>query len=214
MSIKNVIYTNILESCKYANNDMYWENIFENLAYGKPPYGTFISKDFLCCNVKRKEFMYKLENNDPKKLYNDIYKLLSDNLGIMSPIERLHTKHAYDEDEQDNSNGWNSIRKKNMKDLLIEMYVSNMKKQFNLNNTSSVKLLYMIYFAILFRLITVDDIEYKHNKITKIRGIDFIKGKLVFDIDMSKLSDTSTISTLPEKTLMSDNWEKYLKGIV
>ena len=35
--------------------------IFEDLAYGKTPYGAYFNKDFLCCSFKGKEFSYKLD---------------------------------------------------------------------------------------------------------------------------------------------------------
>jgi hypothetical protein len=46
---REIAYPVFLEACQYTE-DAYWENIFEELAYGKAPYGTYISKDFLCCS--------------------------------------------------------------------------------------------------------------------------------------------------------------------
>ena len=58
----------------------FWENIFENLIYGKVPYGSYISKNYICCNYKRKEFSYKIdETKDSKILYDEIYNLFSSN---------------------------------------------------------------------------------------------------------------------------------------
>ena len=57
---KELLYPIFLECSQHAD-DTFWENIFEDLAYGKAPYGTYISKDFLCCGYKKKEFSYKIE---------------------------------------------------------------------------------------------------------------------------------------------------------
>ena len=76
MAIKKEILYPVFLECLQFINDAFWENIFEDLAYGKTPYGTYINKDFLCCNYKNKEFSYKIEKKDPKTLYNDIYSLL------------------------------------------------------------------------------------------------------------------------------------------
>ena len=72
---KEILYPVFLE-CLQFTNDFFWENIFEDLAYGKTPYGTYINKDFLCCNYKDKEFSYKIEKKEPELLYNDILFLL------------------------------------------------------------------------------------------------------------------------------------------
>jgi hypothetical protein len=62
---KEIIYPIFLECCQYAD-DTFWENIFEDLAYGKSPYGTYISKDFLCCGYKKKSLVTKLRKKTQK----------------------------------------------------------------------------------------------------------------------------------------------------
>ena len=85
---KEIIYPVFLECCQYTN-DIFWENIFEDLAYGKTPYGTYISKDFLCCNYKDKEFSYKIEKKPSNQLYSDIYGLLHKKLGLLSQRDKI-----------------------------------------------------------------------------------------------------------------------------
>ena len=62
---REIIYPIFLECCQFTD-DKFWENVFEDLAYGKTPYGTYISKDFLCCSYKKKEFSYKIEKKLPR----------------------------------------------------------------------------------------------------------------------------------------------------
>ena len=88
---KDILYPMFLD-CMELIDDKFWENVFEDLAYGKPPYGTYISKDSLCCNYKDKEFIYKIEKKNPKQLYSDIYSLLSKKLGILSKQDKLMKK--------------------------------------------------------------------------------------------------------------------------
>ena len=61
MSANELIYPIFLEVCKYADEDIFWKYVFEDLAYGRSPYGTYITKNFMCCNYKGKEFSYKIE---------------------------------------------------------------------------------------------------------------------------------------------------------
>ena len=84
---REIIYPIFLECCQFTD-DKFWENVFEDLAYGKTPYGTYISKDFLCCSYKKKEFSYKIEKKLPKDVYNDVYDLLTNKLGLLSPLEK------------------------------------------------------------------------------------------------------------------------------
>ena len=63
---KEIVYPIFLECCQYTE-DTFWESIFTDLAYGKPPYGTYISKGFLCCTHKKKDFSYKIEKKRRKK---------------------------------------------------------------------------------------------------------------------------------------------------
>ena len=119
---KEILYPVFLECLKFIN-DSFWENIFEDLAYGKTPYGTYINKDFLCCNYKNKEFSYKIEKKDPKTLYNDIYSLLGKKLGILSIRDKTNRQIDFQNIENELKEcrkNWSNIRKKNIKDLLIE----------------------------------------------------------------------------------------------
>ena len=74
-------------------------NIFEDLAYGKTPYGTYITKNFFCCSYKSKEISYRIEKKDPLILYTDLYNLLTKNLGILSRKDKLKKHIDFNETE-------------------------------------------------------------------------------------------------------------------
>ena len=78
-----------MECCKYTD-DNFWKFIFEDLAYGKSPYGTYITKNFLCCNYKGKEFSYKIDlNKESKILYDEIFNILHNKFGLLSQKDKL-----------------------------------------------------------------------------------------------------------------------------
>ncbi len=77
---KEIIYPIFMECCQYTT-DAFWENVFEDLSYGKTPYGTYISKDFLCCSYRKKDFSYKIERKEAKKVYDEVHTLLVNKLG-------------------------------------------------------------------------------------------------------------------------------------
>src|SRR3990167_10750992 len=97
---KDLIYPVFLECCAFSP-DSYWELIFEDLAYGKAPTGTYISRNFLCCSYKNKDFSYKIERKDPKILFDDIYSLLSKKLGLISQKEKDKRKLDFTKLEKD-----------------------------------------------------------------------------------------------------------------
>jgi hypothetical protein len=180
---KEILYPVFLECLQFIN-DAFWENIFEDLAYGKTPYGTYISKDFLCCNYKDKEFSYKIEKKDPETLYNDIYSLLGKKLGILSLRDKTNRQIDFQNIENELKEcrkNWANIRKKNIKDLLIERYVLNMKTKYSLSYKQSQTLLSTIFIGLVFKVISVKDIKYSDGSITEIDGITFDEKDFKFE---------------------------------
>lgn len=212
---KEIIYPIFLQCCQYTN-DIFWENVFEDLAYGKTPYGTYINKDFLCCNYKDKEFSYKIEKKDPKQLYEDVYDLLARKFGLLSQRDKLKKKidfYNIEEEIKEGRKNWSSIKKKNIKDLLIENYVIDMKNKFCLSLKQARYLLSIIFISMVFKVITIKDIHYSNGKIENIEGIQIKKKEIILERDIYNIESEFNNCILVESNLMSDNWEKYLNYI-
>tara|TARA_Y100000389_G_C17430794_1_gene502468 strand:+ start:819 stop:1499 length:681 start_codon:yes stop_codon:yes gene_type:complete len=212
---REIAYPVFLEACQYTE-DAYWENIFEELAYGKAPYGTYISKDFLCCSYKKKEFSYKLEKKDAKTVFEDVYNLLTNKLGLLSQREKLDKRKAFSEYEdtiKDSRQTWTDIKKKNIKELLIELYVVRMKKKHSLSLKQSRHLLSVITVALCFKVLTGDDICYKDGQIASIEGIDFLNKQVVIKRNLYSLETSFAPNIMLDKKLMADSWDKYLKDL-
>ena len=212
---KEIVYPIFLECCELIE-DTFWKNVFEDLSYGKCPYGTYISKDFLCCNYKNKEFSYKIESKNPKQLYNDIYILFIKKLGLLSHKDKIEKKINFDNIEseiKEYRKSWSNIRKKNIKDLLIENYVIDMKKRYLLTIKQTRNLLSMIFIGMVFKVINVKDIDYEEGIIKNINGISFKNKQVVFEKDMYKFDVNPASYVIIEKNLMSDSWYKYLETL-
>jgi hypothetical protein len=213
---KEIVYPVFLECCQYAD-DAFWESIFEDLTYGRAPYGTYISKGFLCCSYKNKEFSYKLERKESKILYDDIYKLLTEKLGILSHKEKIRKRLVFNELEKnirESRQEWSHIRRKNIKDTMYEKYVIEMKHKYSLSVKQCKYLLAVIMVSIMFKTITTKDITFKDDKIQNILGIDFAKGKVILKRPLCNSLEVQTETPdITESKLMSDNWEKYLKTL-
>lgn len=212
---KDIIYPIFLECSAFAA-DGFWENIFEELAYGKTPYGTYISKDFLCCRYKNKDFSYKIERKDTKLMYDEIYALLTKKVGIMSHKEKVKKRKDFKdigETMKDARQNWSDIRKKNTKELLIELFVTRMKKKHRLTIQQARYLLSAIFIGMVFKVITAKDIDFDDGKITRIDGIDFKNSKIIITKDLYQIETSFSPQIVIDKNLMSDSWNKYLKDL-
>ena len=212
---KEIIYPIFLECIQYTC-DTFWENVFEDLAYAKCPYGTYINKGFLCCNYKDKEFSYKIEKKDAKILYDDVYNLLAKKLGLLSIRDKLKKKLDFNNIEEElksNRKNWTHIRKKNIKDLLIENYVIKMKNLHNLTNKQSQSLLSNIFIGMIFKVISVKDIIYEEGEIQEINGISFEKGKIIYEKNIYDIETDFQKCIIETKLSMSESWDKYINNL-
>ena len=54
------------------SSDIFWKNTFEELSYGRCPYGIYISNNNICCNYKDKKFCYNIYNETNSEIiYHD-----------------------------------------------------------------------------------------------------------------------------------------------
>jgi len=212
---KEIVYPIFLECCQYTE-DFFWKNIFEDLSYGKSPFGTYITKDFLCCSYKKKEFSYKIEEKPSRQIYDEVCNLFTNKLGLLSHVEKIKKRDEFDNFEkniQSTRKEWADIKKKNMRDILIELYVIKMKNKYLLSVAQAGQLLSVILIAIIFKVITSKDIEFENGCITHINGIDFEQHKFVMERNFQKVEVSFSSCIIIDKKLMSDNWEKYIKDL-
>jgi len=211
-----LIYPIFLDASQHAE-DTFWKHIFEDLAYGRTPYGTYIVKNFICCNYKNKEFSYKIDiTKNGEQIYNELFNLLHNKFGLLSLEDKQLLRSKFDQTQEENSlynnMSWTSIKKKNIKHLIIENFVIAMKKKYNLSNMSTRELLSYITIGLVFKTILPENIDYKNGKIYSIEGIDFQKGKIILDKNIFDFDVTNSTTLVSNKRRMSDNWEKYLSS--
>ena len=177
---KEITYPIFLECAAYTE-DHFWRSVFEEMAYEKTPYGCYITKGYLNCSFKGKEFSYRIPDaGDPAKVHADVMALVRDRLGVSSSSDKL--RHIQDfarmEDEiKDLKNSkWTSIKKKTSKDFIIENFVIEMKAQWHLSESITRQLLGTIISGMIFKVYCPKDIHYELGKITAIDGLEFHEG--------------------------------------
>jgi hypothetical protein len=208
---KEIVYPFFIECCKYTN-DKYWKSIFEDLAYAVTPYGVYINKDFLTCNYKEKEFSYKIQKKNSEELYNEIYSIFKNKLGLVSRDEIIKKQNVIDNMKEDVTlyTDWSNIKKKNIKEIMIENFAISMKGKYNLSLSQTRYLVSIIFLAFIFKVISSNDIIISNGQIDSINGIEFENGKIIMEKDIYDMNATITPEIIIEKKLMSDEWYKYV----
>ena len=203
--------------CSQLTDDLFWKSVFEELAYGRCPYGTYITKNFFCCNFKNKEFSYKIDvEKDANVLYNDILHLLTEKFGLMSNVDKVEKRKLFRELEQtiqaDQDKDWDQIKKKNIKHFLIYKFILDKQKQHSLSSNQLQILLSIIIIGLLFKTLHVDS---RDTTIQKIKGISFNKGCLHVDEEILQNKESNPIvpKIIVEKTNLSSEWYKYVRQV-
>lgn len=207
-----ITYPYLLECCNYTT-DAYWKSIFTNLSCGIPPHGVYIHKDFLVCNYKDKAFSYKLIAKSAEELFIDIHKLFKHKLQMFSrddilqkqdEIDGLNKKIVY--------NNWSDIKRKNIKDTLVENFVLDKKNKYFLTSKHTRDLLNIINIGLIFKYITYKDIIMVEGKITEIACIEFTEGAFKLARNIFIHSDVKATPPIVFKndTSISKEWDRYV----
>lgn len=209
---KELIYHYLLECCKHTS-DPYWKSIFEDLAYGITPYSTYLHNDVLICNSKDKEFAYKICSKSSEILFNDLKTIFTVKLGIMSPSEILYNRNNLIQKQEADYDNWSSIKKKNIKETIIENFAIDMKNKFSLTQQQTKYLIDIIVLMLILKIINNDDIIIQNSCISEIRGIQFSQKQIqishrLYDWDM--VTDSDIIIT---DKLMSEQWNRFLTSL-
>lgn len=173
--MKKTLFYPIFLQCLNFITDPFWRFVYEDLAYGKCPYGLYLQKNYLCCSIKNKEFSYKIENHKSiDEIYNDTYSLLKNRVGILSEKEKLiqrekiqHLKFFDKKDE------WINVKKKMIRDTLLENFVLQKANSFFLSINVSKKVLSLVIIGLMFKTLNSKDIVYINGYIHDIKGFVF-----------------------------------------
>lgn len=211
MVVRELLYPFLIE-CVSHTTDPYWKSIFEDLAYGITPYSTYISRDVIICNHKDREFAYKIQRKTSEVLYEEIFELFKKKLGLLSPTEILSIKNNIIND--DIRNDWSLIKKKNIRETLIERYVIDMKNKFNLSIQQAKHLNDIIFVSLTLRVLLSSDIIINQGFIENVNGIHFEQGKILLDYNIYNIPTSSQqLEFIIDEKLMSTYWPKFLNTL-
>jgi hypothetical protein len=205
---RDVIYPIFLKCIEFIENDTFWRETFEELSYGNCYQGSYISKGFICSNIKGKEFIYKFIDKEPEKIFQDISKLFKEKLNIMSKNDRKILINEFEEVEKNlksiKNTDWSDIKKKSLKDILFQNFLIKCKKSYELSDYQLKKIYNSINLGLMLKSIKNSDIVYENGEIKEIKGINFSHGKYKIDIDIYSGLDeeVSKVSEKKERKLL------------
>ena len=195
MNVKEIIFPHFLHCCQ-ETDDHYWKYIFEDLSYGRAPYGVYFTKGFMCCGFKGKEFSYRVDPNIAvPQLFKEVKTILQTKLGIQSSNDILSSRERFEKTSArlalHECNDWNLIKKKEVRCLLLENFIISQGK--NLNRVQQKKLLSSLMLAIQLKIVINDDITIQDGKVVEISKWGEIQNLHLkdWDFNMKKKSDSS-----------------------
>lgn len=187
MSAKEIIYPHFLHCCQ-ETEDHYWKYIFEDLSYGRAPYGVYFTKGFMCCGFKGKEFSYRVDPHIPvPQLFKEVKTILNVKLGIKSSSDILSTREKFEKTSErlalHECNDWTLLKKKEVRGLLLENFIISQNKNFN--RIKQKRLLSSLMLAIQLKIINNEDISIYHGRVTEIKKWEKIQNTNLKDWDFN-----------------------------
>jgi hypothetical protein len=172
--------------------DPFWRYVYEDLSYGKCPYGLSLQKNYLSCYIRGKEFSYKIDadNKTPQTIFEELDVLLRDRAGILSEKEKMTERarlcrqrttvpNKSASSSVQKKEEWTCVKKKMIRDTLLEQYVLENSQKHNVTVAMAKRVLSLLIVGLMFKTITAKDIFYQNGFIKKIDGFDFEPRKIV-----------------------------------
>lgn len=181
---KEILYPIFLQ-CASQVDDPFWRYVYEDLSYGKCPYGLSLQKNYLSCYVRGKEFSYKIDSDKPPRMvFEELDALLRDRAGILSEKEKMTERARLCRQRttvpnKSTKEEWTQVKKKMIRDTLLEQYVLENSQKYNVTATMAKRVLSLLIVGLMFKTITAKDIFYQNGFIKKIDGFEFEPRKIV-----------------------------------
>jgi hypothetical protein len=209
---KEICYPIFLQVSQFTK-DNFWIFIFEDLAFGITPFGTYIDNSkTIHSRLKGKQFNYNFSNKTSKEIYNDLIDIFKNKLKIFSKLDYYIQKTQFDKMLEEKNKDWKDIKKKNIKDILIENYVIEMKQKYSLSVSQTQKLLHCILLGFNFKLLINKDVNYDSEE-CKIKNISSIQIQPLKLLRILKSNDDKYYNITTDDFLklnLKDYWSKFL----
>jgi hypothetical protein len=220
---KGVIYPLFLEVSEKCK-DEYWKQFFLDLSIGKIIKGVAVCNGHISSTNKKKGFCYYFVKKTYEDLINELIPILINNCNTC-PDKNVKMKTIVEKIKKENDEikigKWSKIRRKNIKTSLLQEYLTDLQKNNNLP-WYECSYVYNILNNNINSHIMTKIVNLENGKITSIKGLEIINGKLVLEHDFysnvkeEKKSEEDDKITEDEIDLTTDEkletlWDLYIK---
>jgi len=198
MNKSEILYPIFLSlAAKMQSDDLFYRYLYEDMAYGKFPFGIYVQDNYLVCFRKNKEFSLslKLVDDNHENILDEIHSLLKNRACVLSEKDNIKKIDIYM--TNDNNAEEKYKNKKSYRDNLIQNYILNKGDKHKINISKLKKLLKLINNGLLFKIISCNDFTFeKNHNIKDIKGIYFSDRNIEVDPELfSKFIQSSSTKT-------------------
>lgn len=218
---KQVIYP-IFEECSKLTRDNYWISIFQTCARGKFPRG-FQYKNGLLIHRRGNKTNRILIPDVPVEAMSISIAFFKEQAGIMSNIDRKRLEEEQKErilqDITTKELTWKDIKGERIKEILIDLYVSELSKKHNYTKDQKDEFLTTVKKGFMLKCFATKHITMKNGKISNIEGLIYNQEENSYYIDPRLVSNKKRRKVIglgldEDETKYKNTpillWEKYL----
>jgi hypothetical protein len=199
----------IFHQVSKISQDNFWIQVFKDLSNGKTPFGVYFDDDALCCRFKGQQFHFKFQGKEPYEILESVKHILNTKMNMLSDKDYMQDRKQFSHLlEAPRPSEWRNIKRKYIKDSLLEMYVLRLQKQEELTLGETKELLNMFNMGFYFKLITADDVTCVDGEIQHIEVPDLSK----LEVRKSS-SDEGKEGEGGCKVCLHEMWLKYINVI-
>lgn len=171
MYYKEIVYPVFIDISVHVD-DGFWKSVIVDLAYGMCPKGTYINKESICCYKNKTKILHNIESYTLKA--DDVVAFLKENTSLRSQKEKMRVfEYLKSYNNQLDFQTWAAIKKKSLKDILIERYILSIRRRFNMSYKKAIRVKSEILLAIAFKHVKPSDIILEDGEISEINGVEF-----------------------------------------
>lgn len=160
---RQLVLNEIFEKCSEMTNDKFWKTLFTDAARNKMPKGFFLNNKKITYRHGNKIHHCEIPKS-PKTAYETLIAFFQ-NIGCMNSEQDIANNKKDEEENLPKSKKitkWSDLKKKNIKDHLIENFISKKIKEHNMNKEEETEFITTVNKGFLnnaFKTIKIKDGE-------------------------------------------------------
>lgn len=215
----------IFEKLANLTDDIFWKTTFLDCARGKLPRGFTFKNNLLTFKKGNRMTCLELTSNLPES-FTSTMNFFQSAAGIMSSQDRKKIRKKEEERileqiEKDLDKNWKDIRKENLKEVLLNEFITEICERLNFDENEKRELITTIKKGIMLKCFNNDNIIMEDGKIVEIDGLIYDEKKRQYEIDDDYIVKRNRkFSSLGIEKIENKNnivfiemWQKYLENL-